>query len=57
MKIVTLVGSTKFKDEFIKANRDETLKGNIVLSVALFGHLEHDFVMDGEVKGTLINYT
>ncbi len=53
MKVVTLVGSTKFKDEFIKANRDETLKGNIVLSVALFGHHEENFVMDSQVKRNL----
>lgn len=39
-KIVCLCGSTRFKKEFIKANRDETLKGNIVLSVGLFGHTE-----------------
>lgn len=40
MKIVCLCGSTKFKDEFIAINRQETLKGNIVLSVGLFGHIE-----------------
>jgi len=39
-KVVCLCGSTKFKCEYIKANRDETLKGNIVLSVGLFGHIE-----------------
>lgn len=39
-KVVCLCGSTKFKQEFIDANRDETLKGHIVLSVGLFGHIE-----------------
>lgn len=37
-KIITLCGSTKFKDEFLKAQKDLTLKGNIVISVGLFGH-------------------
>ena len=39
-KVVCLCGSTKFKDTYIKANREETLKGNIVLSVGLYGHHE-----------------
>lgn len=37
-KIITLCGSTKFKDEFMKAQKDLTLQGNIVLSVGLFGN-------------------
>lgn len=37
-KIVTLCGSTKFKDEFFQTQRELTLQGNIVISVGLFGH-------------------
>lgn len=37
-KIITLCGSTKFKEEFIQAQKDLTLKGNIVISVGMFGH-------------------
>ena len=37
-KVITLCGSTKFKDAFIKAQKDLTLQGNIVISVGLFGH-------------------
>ncbi len=37
-KVITLCGSTKFKDEFLQAQKDLTLKGNIVISVGLFGH-------------------
>lgn len=37
-KIVCLCGSTKFKDEFTRANREETLQGKIVLSVGFFAH-------------------
>jgi hypothetical protein len=37
-KIITLCGSTKFKDEFIAEQKRLTLEGNIVVSVGLFGH-------------------
>lgn len=37
-KVITLCGSTKFKDEYLKAQKDLTLQGNIVISVGLFGH-------------------
>jgi hypothetical protein len=37
-KIITLCGSTKFKDEFISEQKRLTLEGNIVISVGLFGH-------------------
>jgi hypothetical protein len=37
-KIITLCGSTKFRDEFIAEQKRLTLEGNIVISVGLFGH-------------------
>lgn len=37
-KVVTLCGSTRFKDEFLEAQKRLTLEGNIVISVGLFGH-------------------
>ena len=37
-KIITLCGSTKFKDEFMEAQKKLTLEGNIVISVGCFGH-------------------
>ena len=37
-KVITLCGSTKFKDKFLEVQKDLTLKGNIVISVGLFGH-------------------
>ena len=43
-KVITLCGSTKFKDEYLKAQKDLTLKGNIVISVGLFGHSGDDEV-------------
>ena len=36
--IITLCGSTRFKDDFIEVQKRLTLEGNIVISVGLFGH-------------------
>ena len=43
-KVVTLCGSTKFKDDFLREQKRLSLQGNIVISVGLFGHSG-----DGEV--------
>ncbi len=37
-KVVTLCGSTKFKDDFMRVQKELTLQGYIVISVGLFGH-------------------
>ena len=37
-KIITLCGSTRFKDDFMRVQKELTLEGNIVISVGLFGH-------------------
>ena len=37
-KVITLCGSTRFKDEFLETQKRLTLEGNIVISVGLFGH-------------------
>lgn len=52
-KVVTLCGSTKFKDEFIKAQKELTLAGNIVISVGLFGHSGDDEVWTNDTKEML----
>lgn len=39
-KIVTLLGSTRFKKEFLEAARDEGLKGHLVLTVNWFTHAD-----------------
>ena len=36
--VITLCGSTRFKDQFLEAQKRLTLAGNIVISVGLFGH-------------------
>ena len=52
-KIVTLCGSTKFKDEFYEAQKKLTLEGKIVLSVAMFGHSGDNEVWSEGVKEML----
>lgn len=37
-KVITLCGSTRFKEQFLETQKLLTLKGNIVISVGLFGH-------------------
>lgn len=37
-KVITLCGSTRFKDTFMEMQKCLTLEGNIVISVGLFGH-------------------
>ena len=52
-KVITLCGSTRFKDEFYKIQKDLTLKGNIVISVGLFGHSGDSEVWENMDEGTL----
>lgn len=52
-KVITLCGSTRFKDEFMKVQKDLTLKGNIVISVGLFSHSGDDEVWKNMDEGTL----
>lgn len=52
-KVITLCGSTKFKDDFLKVQKELTLKGNIVISVGLFGHSGDNEVWENMDEGTL----
>lgn len=40
-KIVCLCGSTRFKAAYLSANFDETMKGNIVLSVGFYANADN----------------
>ena len=51
--VVTLCGSTRFKDEFMQAQKRLTLEGNIVISVGLFGHSGDQEVWENMDEGTL----
>ena len=52
-KVITLCGSTKFKDEFIEAQKRLSIGGNIVISVGLFGHSGDDEVWTEGTKAML----
>ena len=54
-KIITLCGSTKFKDQFIAEQKRLTLEGNIVISVGLFGHSGDVEVFTDNTKEMLDN--
>ena len=56
-KVITLCGSTRFKDEFMEANKKLTLEGNIVISVGLFGHSGDNEVWENMDEGTLTETT
>jgi len=51
--IITLCGSTRFKDEFMEVQKRLTLEGNIVISVGLFGHSGDREVWENMDEGTL----
>lgn len=51
--VITLCGSTRFKKEFIEAQKRLTLEGNIVLSVGLFGHSGDEEVWEDMDEGTI----
>ena len=52
-KVITLCGSTRFKEEFLEAQKRLTLEGNIVISVGLFGHSGDNEVWTDGVKDML----
>ena len=52
-RVITLCGSTRFKDEFMEAQKRLTLEGNIVISVGLFGHAGDTEVWENMDEGTL----
>lgn len=52
-KVITLCGSTKFKEDFIREQKRLTLEGNIVISVGLFGHSGDTEVLSEGVKEML----
>ena len=52
-KVITLCGSTKFKEQYLEAQKRLTLEGNIVISVGLFGHSGNDEVWSEGTKAML----
>ena len=52
-RVITLCGSTRFKDAFMEAQKRLTLEGNIVISVGLFGHSGDEEVWTEGIKEML----
>lgn len=52
-EVVTLCGSTRFKDDFINAQKQLTLNGKIVVSLGLFGHSDDEDQITPEVEKML----
>lgn len=52
-KVITLCGSTKFKEEFLSEQKRLTLEGNIVISVGLFEYSYDDEVWTEKTKEML----
>ena len=48
-KVITLCGSTKFKEDFERVNRRLTLDGNIVISVGCYGHSGDTFTDEQKI--------
>lgn len=48
-RVVTLCGSTRFKDEFMEIQKILTLQGFIVISVGCFGHSGDVFTEEQKV--------
>ena len=48
-KVITLCGSTRFKEDFERINRELTLMGYIVISVGCFGHAGDIFTEEQKV--------
>lgn len=49
-KVITLCGSTKFREQFIAEQKRLTLQGYIVISVGLFGHSGDEEVWSEDTK-------
>lgn len=52
-KVITLCGSTRFKEQFLEVQKRLTLEGNIVISVGLFGHSGDNEVWNEDTKAML----
>ena len=52
-KVITLCGSTRFKEQFIETQKRLTLEGSIVISVGMFGHSGDEEVWNPGTKEML----
>ena len=47
--VITLCGSTKFKDTFMEMEKELTMAGNIVLNLTIFSHFDHVKLTEHEI--------
>ena len=52
-KVVCLCGSTRFKADFLDAQKEKTLDGEIVLTVGFYPHVDCDEPIDSLTKSLL----
>jgi len=52
-KVITLCGSTRFKEQFLEEQKRLTLEGNVVISVGLFGQSGDEEVWKPGIKEML----
>ena len=52
-KVITLCGSTRFKDAFMEAQKRLTLEGNIVIGLSVFAHSGDSEVWEGMPEDTV----
>lgn len=48
-KVITLCGSSRFKEDFERINKELTLAGNIVISLGVWGHSGDVFTEDQKI--------
>lgn len=48
-RVITLCGSTRFKEDFERINKELTLSGHIVISVGAFGHAGDKFTDEQKI--------
>ena len=48
-KVITLCGSSRFKEDFERINKELTLTGNIVISLGVWGHSGDSFTDEQKV--------
>lgn len=48
-KVITLCGSSRFKEDFERINKELTLAGNIVISLGVWGHSGDTFTDEQKV--------
>lgn len=56
MRIITICGSTRFRNEMAEANRRLTLEGNIVLAPGVFAHDGDSITEEQKIKLDALHY-